>query len=107
MKLNTLALFAGSVTFQLIGVYLLPISKGLTQPAPTAGLAACFLIGVGLMARLTWSGVNVSVLVPLISTVVPLCSVVIGVACFGDSASWARVGMLVTACVLIGSSSLL
>jgi hypothetical protein len=45
------------------------------------------------------------VLIPLLATIVPLSSIAIGVLLYGESASWARIGTLVAACVLIGVAS--
>jgi multidrug transporter EmrE-like cation transporter len=105
ITMKLVLMFTGSIIFQVIGVTLIPISKGLTQVLPTIGVAICFLLGIGLMARLTYTGMNISVLIPLIATVVPLSSIVIGILLFGESASWARIGTLITACLLIGIAS--
>jgi multidrug transporter EmrE-like cation transporter len=104
-RLYVLALFAGSVLFQLLGVALLPLTKGVTESLPSIAVAVSFLIGIGLMARLSAIGVNLSSLVPLISTVIPLCSVLIGLFVYGETASWARVTTLIVACALIGVAS--
>jgi multidrug transporter EmrE-like cation transporter len=102
---NVILMIALSVAFQLIGVFLLPMTKGLTQPLPTIAGAIAFLIGLGLMARLSASGVNLSVLLPLMAALVPLGAVAIGVLAYGDSASLPKIFMLVAACGLIGYAS--
>lgn len=99
------AMFLGSAVFQVLGIALLPATKGLTQIMPTIGAAACFIIGVGLMARLNHSGVNLSLLIPLMATAIPLCTALIGVFAYGESASLLKVGMLVVACLIIGAAS--
>jgi small multidrug resistance pump len=92
----------GSLLFQVLGVAMLPLTEGLTRPVPTLVGALAFLIGLGLMARLVHSGVNLSLLVPLMAATVPLAAVAIGVLFFGDSASPLKVATLVAACGLIG-----
>ena len=101
-----IAMVLASAGFQILGVSLLPLTKGLAQPLPTLGVAICFAFGIGIMARLSHIGANLSALVPLMATIIPLGAVVVGVLVYGESASLPRVGMLVAACCLIGFSSM-
>ena len=98
-------MFAVSIVFQVFGIAMLPLTKGLTQPMPTLGLAVGFLVGIGLMARLIHSGVSLSMLIPIMAATVPLASIVLGVVVYGEVASLAKITMLVTACGLIGFAS--
>ncbi len=102
-KIIALVLF--SAIAQAVGVCLLPLTKGLTNLWPTVATVVCFFVGLAVMSRLIYFGVNLSALVPLVATIVPLSSVLIGVLMFGDAASWPRISMLVTACVIIGAAS--
>jgi small multidrug resistance pump len=86
--------FTISLASQLLGVAMLPLTQGLTRPVPTLIGALGFLIGTGLMARLVNSGVNLSVLIPLNSTAVPLASIAMGVLLFGDTASVPKLALL-------------
>ncbi|MFT3975549.1 MAG: hypothetical protein QM688_00300 [Sphingomonas bacterium] len=99
---GVVAMVLGSLAFQLVGIFLLPMTKGFTDPLPTLGSALGFLVGIGLLARISASGMNISVLIPLISALNPLGAVVIGVLVYGDSAPVAKIAMLVSACALIG-----
>jgi multidrug transporter EmrE-like cation transporter len=94
--------FTISLAAQLLGVAMLPLTQGLTRPVPTLIGALGFLIGTGLMARLVNSGVNLSVLIPLNSTAVPLASIAMGVLLFGDTPSVPKLAVLLAACGLIG-----
>lgn len=105
MTTTAVLLFAGSVIFQLIALYLMPMTKGLTSPGYTALWAVTFLIGVGLLARLVHSGVNLSTALPLMAAIVPLCTIAIGVLAYGEAASLLKIGLLVGACALIGIAS--
>ena len=94
--------FTISLASQLLGVAMLPLTQGLTRPVPTLIGALGFLIGTDLMARLVNSGVNLSVLIPLNSTAVPLASIAMGVLLFGDTLSVPKLAVLLAACSLIG-----
>ncbi|QKS00595.1 hypothetical protein F9288_13915 [Sphingomonas sp. CL5.1] len=102
ISLGVVGMVIGSLVFQLVGIFLLPMTRGFTDPLPTLGSALGFLIGIGFLARLSTSGMNISILIPLISALNPLGALVIGVLVYGDSAPFAKIAMLVTACVLIG-----
>ena len=105
MTLNVVLMFITSAALQTAGIALMPLSKGLTAPLPTAGVALCYLAGIGLMIKITSSGVSIGVLIPLLATVIPLLSILLSIVFFGDSASWLKIGLLVTACLLIGFAS--
>lgn len=102
IPLSALLIFIGTIVFQLIGLILLPMTKGFTQPLPTLGAAIGFLIGIGLLARLIESGVNLSILIPFLAATIPLAVIVVGILFYGESASLLKVSLLVTACILIG-----
>lgn len=104
---TVLLMFFGSIGFQVLGISLLPITKGFTQPLPSFFAASGFALGIFLLARVANTGVNLSTLIPLMSTLIPLCSVGIGVLVYGESASLLQIAMLVFACGLIGTASAL
>jgi multidrug transporter EmrE-like cation transporter len=105
MHIRIIITFTISVAAQLLGTAMLPLTQGLTRPVPTLVGALGFLIGTGLMARLVNSGVNLSVLVPLVSAAVPLASIAMGVLLFGDTPSVPKLALLLAACGLIGFAS--
>jgi multidrug transporter EmrE-like cation transporter len=105
MHIRIIITFTISVAAQLLGTAMLPLTQGLTRPVPTLVGALGFLIGTGLMARLVNSGVNLSVLVPLVSAAVPLSSIAMGVLLFGDTPSVPKLALLLAACGLIGFAS--
>ena len=94
--------FVASVVLQVVGLSLLPRSEGFTRPLPTLVLIVAFIAGIGLMARLTASGVPISMLIPITGAVVPLSVVAVGILVYGEPASLLRVALLVVAWVLIG-----
>jgi multidrug transporter EmrE-like cation transporter len=97
--------FTISMAAQLLGMAMLPLTQGLTRPVPTLICALGFLVGIGLMARLVNGGVNLSVLIPLMSTVTPLASIAMGLLLFGDTASVPKLVVLLAACGLVGFAS--
>lgn len=100
-------MFLGGVLGQLVGLTLMPLTKGLTAPLPTIGCALSFLIGLGLLTRVISSGAPLSTIVPLNSVAIPLGSMAIGIFILGEGASLPRIAVLLTACALIGLASLL
>ncbi|WP_168735340.1 DMT family transporter [Pseudothauera rhizosphaerae] len=102
-----IAMLMGSVAVQVAGVFLMPLNKGFTAPLPTIGTILCFGTGVFLLSRSLHSGANLSIALPLVSAAIPLCAIFVGIFAFGDPASFARVAVLVAACVAIAVASYL
>jgi multidrug transporter EmrE-like cation transporter len=100
------ALVMLSTAFQLLGMYLVPMTRGLTQPLPTLAAAVAFLTGIGIITRLSYSGINLSVLVPMFAALVPLGTIAIGVLAYGESAAALRLVCLIAACALIAVANI-
>ncbi len=100
-------MLVASVGAQVVGLYLMPLTKGLTDPLMTVLFALSFLVGVGLMARIVGMGVSMSFLLPAVAAVVPLAAIAIGIFANGEVHSLAKIGVLIVACVLVGASNLL
>jgi TRAP-type mannitol/chloroaromatic compound transport system permease large subunit len=104
---GTIALVVLSAAAQVLGLFLLPQTRGLTNAIATIAAAAAFLFGIGLMARITHAGVNLSLLVPLLATMIPLGGIAVGIFAYGETASLGKIGALILACALIGLSNFL
>ncbi len=91
-----------SAAAQVAGLTLMPATKGLTQLWPTLGLALGFAVGIGILAKISDMGVNLSLLIPFVAALVPLGAVVVGITVYGEPASALKIGMLVTACAMVG-----
>ena len=100
-----IAMLAASVVFQVIGLSLMHLTKGLTEIVPSIGCGLAFLAGTGLMARLLHSGINLGVLLPFVAAIVPLCAIAVGMLFYGESASLTKLSLLVSACLVIGFAS--
>ena len=98
-------MLAASVVFQVIGLSLMPLTKGVTQLVPSIACVLAFLAGLGLMARLLNSGINLGILLPFMAAVVPLCAIAVGILFYGESASFIKLSLLVSACLVIGFAS--
>ena len=96
---------AASVVFQVIGASLLPMTKGVTEIIPSLGCGIAFAAGLGMMARLINSGINLSVLLPFMAAVVPLCAIGVGIIFYGESASTIKIALLAFSCLIIGFAS--
>ncbi len=95
-----------SAAAQIVAAALIPLSQGYTRPLPTIGSLLAFGIGMTLVARISHAGVNIGTLIPIMSATIPLCAIAVGVMFYGEPASFARIGILVLACILVGVSNL-
>jgi multidrug transporter EmrE-like cation transporter len=95
-----------SVISQVIGLAIMPATKGLTQPLPTLGFVLCYALGIGILAKLSNMGVNLGLLIPFVAALVPLGAVFVGIFMYGEAASLAKIGILVFACILIGVANM-
>ncbi len=102
---SIIALVATSVICQVIGASLMPLTRGLTEIIPAKGFGIAFAIGLGIMARLINSGINLSALLPFMAAVVPLCVIAVGIIFYDESASALKISLLIISCVTIGFAS--
>ena len=102
---SIIALVATSVICQIIGASLMPLTRGLTEVVPTIGFGIAFAAGLGIMARLINSGINLSALLPFMAAVVPLCAIAVGIIFYGESASALKISLLIMSCLTIGFAS--
>jgi multidrug transporter EmrE-like cation transporter len=99
------ATFVALIVLQLVALTLLPRTQGFTNPGITAVMLTFLGVSYWLLARMIRSGANLGILIPLMSTIIPLATIAIGVLLYGESASGIRIGLLVCACVLVGIAS--
>lgn len=100
-----LVIFAVSVILQVIGLSLLPMTQGFTIIAPSVGVVVAFGIAMGLLARVSHSGVDLSVLIPWLAAVTPIVMIAVGIIVYRESASPLKISLLVGACIIIGFAS--
>jgi multidrug transporter EmrE-like cation transporter len=99
--LTFLALIAG----QLTALAFLPKTQGFSNLAPTAACVGAFVFSVWMLARLSNSGMNLGILIPLVAAVVPLGGIIIGATLYGEHLSLPKLACLGASCFLIGAAS--
>jgi hypothetical protein len=60
------------------------------------------VIGIGALAAWRTTGSQLGILIPMMSAVIPLVTIVIGVVAYGESASPIKLTLLGLSCVLVG-----
>jgi multidrug transporter EmrE-like cation transporter len=105
IPLRIVALFVVAAVGQVTAIGLLPRTQGFTNAAYTIGCIAFFSLSLWLIARILQSGVNLGILVPLMSAVAPLGGVLVAILIYGEHASPPKIVALVIACGLIGLAS--
>ena len=100
-------LFVIAIVLQIAAASLLPATKGFTALIPTAACLVMFGVSFWMMARLMHGGVNLSIIAPIMAAIVPLGAIATGIFIYGEPAPAMRVGLLVSACALIGFASTL
>ncbi len=90
---------------QIIGGALLPKTNGFTDLGWTIACLAVYSLSFWFMALLIKLGIPLSSMVPLMAAIVPLSLIGVGVAFYGESASWTKIAMLCAACGLVGLAS--
>lgn len=97
--------FLLSMLSQFAGLALIPATRGFTAPWPTAACIAAFLLGIGISARLVHNGVELSIITPLMTVALQMLVLVVAIAVYGETASLARIGLLVAAALMIGAAT--
>jgi multidrug transporter EmrE-like cation transporter len=100
-------MFLLAIAGQVIGASFLPATKGFTHPAYTVACVGGFVIALFCMARLIASGIDLSMVVPVMTCSVPLGILAVAFFYYGEPASISKVALLVMAVVLIGVASVL
>lgn len=98
-------MFLASMLLQVFMLSMLPLSQGYTRPWPTLAALVSMNVAIWLYARLIASGVHLSIMVPISATIIPLCSIIVGITCYGDRAPALKIALLVTATAIIGVAS--
>ncbi|WP_068074132.1 hypothetical protein [Novosphingobium lentum] len=102
---KVLGLFAFLVVTQVLGSSLLPRTEGFRNPAWTGACLAVYLVSFWSLAELIRGGAPLGTVIPLLAAVVPLVVIGVGVTIYHEPASWARIGILSVACLLVGYAS--
>jgi quaternary ammonium compound-resistance protein SugE len=102
ITVRMIVLFVIAVAGQIGGSLLLGRTDGWTNPLWSAICVAVYAPSFWAIATLIREGGPLSLIMPLLAAVVPLAVALIAVLVLGEAASWARLGLLVFACAVIG-----
>jgi multidrug transporter EmrE-like cation transporter len=100
-------LLFGAIASQVLAIYLMPMTRGASAFIPTAGVMFCFAIFTVLISRLLMTGFQLVIVVPLVAASVPLGGILVGIFAYGETASLAKVAVLLLACLLVGTANIL
>ena len=94
--------FAVSIVGQFIALALVPATRGFTAIVPTLICVVCFVGSLAVSARLVHSGVELSLLTPIVTVALQIFILIVGIAIYHEAASPAKIGLLVCAALMIG-----
>ncbi|ATE64652.1 hypothetical protein [Rhizorhabdus dicambivorans] len=97
--------FIATVIGQFIALSLIPATRGFTAIWPTIICIVAFVVSIGISARLVHGGVDLSVLTPIITVSLQIGILIVAVTVYGESASMAKIGLLVGAALMIGAAT--
>ncbi|WP_374410343.1 hypothetical protein [Novosphingobium colocasiae] len=97
--------FAFVIAGQALGLSLIPATRGFTALWPTIVCILAFVLSFGVFARLVNNGVELSMLTPIITVTLQLVVLVIGVTVYHESASFAKIGLLLGATAMIATAT--
>jgi small multidrug resistance pump len=97
--------FAATLIAQFVGLAVIPATRGFTAILPTIICIVSFVIGLGIMARLVHSGIDLSILTPIVTVSLQIFILVVGITIYGESASLGKIILLLCAAVMIGAAT--
>lgn len=100
-----LASFAFVIVGQAIGLSLLPATRGFTALWPTVACILSFVLSFAVFARLINNGVELSMLTPIVTITLQLVVLVIGITVYKETASMAKIGLLIGAAAMIAGAT--
>lgn len=101
---NSILVLIAIVT-QAAGASLLPATRGFTAPWPTLAVIVSYMIGLICMARLMQGGMNLSVVIPIMTATIPLAILAVAFLVYHEPASLLRIALLLTATIIIAIAS--
>ncbi|RKF23065.1 hypothetical protein D6851_00740 [Altericroceibacterium spongiae] len=99
--IQSILMFAAALLGQIIGASLLPKTNGFQDLKWTAISLLSFGMSLFVISLLIKRGFALSIVVPLLSGLVPLTVGLVAIWFQGEPASYAKIAMLIAACALI------
>lgn len=105
IPLRAIAMVGLVTVTQVAGATMLVKTEGFRDPAWTGACLAVYAVSLFLLAETIRQGMALSLIMPILAALVPMATIIIAVTLLGEDASWLRIGLLSTACVVIGIAS--
>ena len=90
------------VVTQVLGSTLLVKTNGFRELWWTLGCLAVYAVSFYILAETIRQGMALSLVMPILAASVPLVTIAVAIMFLGEQASMLRLGLLVSACLLIG-----
>jgi quaternary ammonium compound-resistance protein SugE len=105
IPLKAVLMVALVVVTQVAGSTLLVKTEGFRQPGWSLACVSVYAVSVWVLAETIRQGMALSLIMPILAALVPLATIAVAVTFLGEQASWMRLGLLSTACLLIGAAA--
>ncbi|HEX8055194.1 MAG TPA: SMR family transporter [Novosphingobium sp.] len=102
MSLRPILMIGLVVLTQVAGASMLPRTAAFRDLPWTFACLATYAVSLYALARTLNEGMNLSLAMPVLAALVPLLSILVAVTLLGEQLSWPRMGLLGTACLMIG-----
>lgn len=102
LPLRSIVMIGLVILTQVAGASMLPKTAGFRDLPWTAACLATYAFSFYLFARALNEGMELSLAMPVLAALVPLVTIAIAVTLLGEQASWPRLALLGSACLLIG-----
>ena len=93
------------VATQVAGASMLVKTDGFRVPLWTVASLATYAVSFYLLAETIRQGIALSFIMPVLAALVPLATIAVAVIVFREQVSWLQLGLLSSACVLIGAAA--
>jgi multidrug transporter EmrE-like cation transporter len=90
---------------QILAISLIPRTAAFTDPYWTIACLSVYLVSLWTLSYMIHTGMQLSLLIPILSAIVPLATIAIGVIFYKEAASLYKVVLLCAACGMIGVAS--
>jgi len=105
LDLRAIALFGVIIVTQILATSFLPKTDGFRSLAWTVPCLLFYFGSFWAMSVVISRGLQLGILIPILSAVIPLFLIGVGVFVYGESASLQKIGLLGLACLLVGAAS--
>lgn len=99
---RTIILFLLGAAGQVGGSLLLGRTDAFRNPGWSVACLAIYMVSFWALATMIREGGPLSMIMPALAASVPIVTILVAVFFMGESASWARLGVLAAACLAIG-----